>query len=190
MKTLFTADSHFGHANIIKYSNRPYSDVDEMDNKMIHNWNQVVAPDDVVYHLGDFSMGQKQASEYRKRLNGTIHLIAGNHDKKALREKELFASVNPILEIEVREGDLFAAIVLCHYSMKIWNHAHHGSWHLFGHSHGSLADDPQSLSFDIGVDCWNYFPVSLYQIKARMDKKTYKSIDHHGRSDRFDAQPR
>lgn len=175
MNVLFTADTHFGHANIIKYSKRPFRDVHEMDNMLIHNWNAVVGQDDVVYHLGDFSLGSKPVRYYRDRLNGKIHLIVGNHENKALDDPEAFASVRDYGEINVGGQ----RIVLLHYGMRVWNKSHHGSWHLYGHSHGSLPDDPNALSCDVGVDCWNYTPVAMHQLKALMAKKTWKPIDHH-----------
>jgi calcineurin-like phosphoesterase family protein len=64
--------------------------------------------------------------------------------------------------------------------MKVWNGSHKGDWQLYGHSHGTLPDDPNALSCDVGVDCWNYFPVSMEQLRAKMKTKNYKSIDHHG----------
>jgi calcineurin-like phosphoesterase family protein len=63
--------------------------------------------------------------------------------------------------------------------MRVWNHSHHGSWHLFGHSHGTLTDDTDSLSLDVGVDCWGYSPVSMEQLDAKMATKTFKPVDHH-----------
>ena len=70
-------------------------------------------------------------------------------------------------------------IVLSHYAMRIWDRSHFGTWHLFGHSHGSMPDDPTSRSLDVGVDVWNYRPVSYEQIKARMATKTWQPVDGH-----------
>jgi calcineurin-like phosphoesterase family protein len=66
--------------------------------------------------------------------------------------------------------------------MRVWNKSHHGAWHLYGHSHGTLPDDPNALSFDCGVDCHNYTPISFEQVEAIMAKKTFKPIDHHGKA--------
>lgn len=173
----FTSDTHYGHANIIKYSKRPFSNVDEMNNAIINNHNSIVRPNDTVYHLGDFALGGGTAEPYLNRLNGQIHLIIGNHEKPALRVKHKFASVDYYKEISI-EGKRY---ILCHYAFKVWNKSQHGSRHLFGHSHGSLLDDPNALSLDVGVDCWNYFPVSINQIEEKMKLKTWKPVDHHGK---------
>ena len=63
--------------------------------------------------------------------------------------------------------------ILLHYAMKIWRSSFRGTWHLYGHSHGSLPDDPNSLSFDVGVDCHDYYPISYKEVKAIMAKKTW-----------------
>ena len=78
----FTSDTHFGHANIIKYAHRPYTDVDEMNKALIDNWNSVVKPNDIVFHLGDFMFGNiNRFWEYRSRLNGKIYLVHGKVKK-------------------------------------------------------------------------------------------------------------
>ena len=89
-KVFFTSDTHFGHKNIIKYCNRPFSDIDEMNKVLINNWNKVVSEGDIVFHLGDFAFGGFPLWEsIRSRLNGSIYLIRGNHDfKQNLQNKE------------------------------------------------------------------------------------------------------
>lgn len=174
--TFFISDTHFGHANIIKYSNRPFANVDEMNNTLIHNWNSVVKPEDEVWHLGDFALGGGTAEKYLSRLNGKIHLIVGNHENPALRIREKFASVDYYREIYVERQ----LIILCHYAFRVWNKSHHGSYNLFGHSHHTLPDDPNLLSLDMGVEGWNYTPASFYQVREKMKHKTWRPVDHHG----------
>lgn len=80
-KIWVTSDTHFNHANIIRYCARPYADTEEMNKDLIKRWNAIVRPQDIVYHLGDFGMGNKEAiSKWRRALNGKIKLIKGNHD--------------------------------------------------------------------------------------------------------------
>ena len=179
MNYWFTGDTHFGHANIIKYCNRPFKDVVEMNEAIISNWNKVVQPNDLVYHLGDFCFGTTDThfDMYFKRLNGLIVFIKGNHDKLAWKNRaKFYASSDSYREIKI-DGQ---PITLCHYAMRVFNKSHHGAWHLYGHSHGSLLDDPHSLSFDVGVDCHNYTPINLEQVKEIMSRKLWKPIDHHG----------
>lgn len=186
MKRFFTSDSHFGHRNIIKYSNRVDPEtgqqfdltpqgVEKMDETMISIWNSIVRPNDEVYHLGDFSMGRTAVPNIVRRLNGNIHLVWGNHDSDQVRSLECWASSQPYLEIKEQGQHL----VLCHYSMRVWNRSHHGAIMLYGHSHGSLPGNNQSL--DVGVDCWGYKPVSLDEIKGRLSTlPPYRAVDHHG----------
>jgi len=79
------ADTHFGHFNIIRYCGRPFADADEMNSKIINNWNSIVMPDDLVYHLGDFALGPSESVRaYRRRLNGSIEMVMGNHDHRSV----------------------------------------------------------------------------------------------------------
>lgn len=165
-KVFFIGDTHFGHANIIKYCKRPFSSAQEMDAMLIKNWNDVVEPGDTVYHLGDFAF-DRHPEKYLNRLNGIKHLIKGNHDKQP-SIKHGWASINDYREIRV-EGQ---HIVLFHFACRVWHRSHKGSWMLYGHSHGTLPDDRTLLSIDVGVDCHNFKPISFNQIKTIMKKKT------------------
>lgn len=80
MKIWFTSDHHFFHTNVIRYCGRPYATVEEMNEKLVANWNSVVGPDDIVYHIGDFSMAIRPVETFTKRLMGKKILVAGNHD--------------------------------------------------------------------------------------------------------------
>lgn len=174
MKIYYTSDTHFGHANIIKYSNRPFKDVEEMNYELIRRWNEVVSPEDTVYHLGDFGFASAEKNNrIAVQLNGAQKFILwGNHCKSTPTG---FTKLGQCHEIY----DNNHKIVMCHYGMRVWNKSHHGALHLYGHSHGSLPGDSQSL--DVGVDCWDWYPVDLEQILRRM--KTLPSrtaVDHHG----------
>jgi calcineurin-like phosphoesterase family protein len=166
----FTADTHFGHAAIIRHQNRPFTSVDEMDEALISRWNSCIGRGDTVYHLGDFCFrAGKGADSYLARLNGTIHLISGNHDNETVRDHTgLFASVQSMLTIKL-EGQ---RIVLFHYPLREWPFAYSGAWHLFGHVHGNLDDHPHGFSLDVGVDSHHYRPWSLSELTAKFEHRT------------------
>lgn len=175
----FTSDTHFDHANIIRYSNRPFADVDEMNEALIANWNACVKPGDVVYHLGDFALARKVSSDrvrrLRERLHGSIHLVVGNHDSAATVNADCWTWVGDYKRIKIAGQ----RIVLLHYAMRVWHGQHRGAWHLYGHSHGNLPDDPESKSFDVGVDACDYRPVHFDEVAERMANKTFVPVDHH-----------
>lgn len=185
MENYFTSDLHLDHANIIKYANRPFSSAGEMNEAIIKNFNSKVKPNDNLYIIGDVLFAKpERALALIKRLNGHKFLIRGNHDKKMDKEVlNQFQWVKDLAEIYIQDKDAHGGkqmLVLCHYAMRVWNKSHHGTWHLYGHSHGSLPDDPSSLSIDVGVDCHNFSPLSYQDVKRIMSKKTYKPVDHHG----------
>lgn len=181
MNIFFTSDTHYAHAKIIEYCNRPFKDVQEMDEELISRHNSKVKPADTVYHLGDFALVKDISliKGYVQKLNGQIHLIRGNHDDK--REKGLrgFADVKHYKEITIGEQK----IILMHYAMKVWNKSHYGSWQLHGHSHGSLPRDYTMKQLDVGVDCWNYAPISFEEVSEEMKKHSFVPVDHHGKAD-------
>lgn len=183
----FTSDTHFGHKNIIrgtsnwedKSSCRPFDSIKKHDETLIQNWNKVVGYNSIVYHLGDLTFNYREIENTLKRLNGYIVLLPGNHDDlrklRDLKNKCRFDICEQLKEIKIDNQKL----VLCHYAMKVWNNCHRGSYHLYGHSHGSLPDDPNSLSIDVGVDCHNFSPISYEQVVEIMSKKNFKPLDHH-----------
>lgn len=177
-KLFFTADHHFGHKNILKYSERPFKSVAEMDDALIKRWNEKVGPNDTVYHLGDVGLNAPQELEnILNQLNGTIYLIKGNHEKSALACRKRFEWVKDYYELRVEDESAPRGqqnIVLFHYGMRVWNASHWGTYHLYGHSHGMLKDDPTMRAFDVGVDCHNYYPISYEEVKGIMGKKTWE----------------
>jgi calcineurin-like phosphoesterase family protein len=170
MTTFFTSDTHFGHAGIIRHQNRPFNSVMAMDESLISHWNSVVAADDTVYHLGDFCFRASQGADtYLARLQGTIHLITGNHDDDTIRDHAgLFASVNSMLTVRV-EGQ---RIVLFHYPLREWPFAYSDAWHLFGHVHGNLDRQPHGFSLDVGVDSHEFRPLSFQQVAAKFEHRS------------------
>jgi calcineurin-like phosphoesterase family protein len=156
----FIADLHFGHSNIVKYCNRPFKDVMEMDDTIINNWNSVVNSQDTVYVIGDFCFGN--ASYYIEKLKGNKVFLAGSHDKDLYKLGLIKHEIWNLKE----ENE---TIILCHYCMRVWHKSHFNSWHLFGHSHGRLV--PEGKSMDVGVDCNNFYPISLDRIREIMKDK-------------------
>ncbi|ODT74484.1 MAG: hypothetical protein ABS76_36850 [Pelagibacterium sp. SCN 64-44] len=164
-RVLFTADTHFGHQNIIRFCNRPFRDIDEHDEVLIANWNAAVQPGDVVWHLGDFGYRGDNARLAKNfdRLNGVKNLIIGNHDRPFVREKLPWNSVEHMADIVV-DG---RRLILSHYAMRVWPAMRRGVYMLFGHSHTNLAGNAQSC--DVGVDAFQYRPVTLDEIRAHLD---------------------
>ena len=181
MSIWFTADTHFAHYNIIKYCYRPFESAQHQDRTLIENWNSVVGVKDEVYHLGDVGKGSSQFlyDNILSKLNGKIYLIKGNHDKEVLKSPALerFEWVKDVHFLKVQgsqyHGKDKLEIFLSHYAHRTWAKSFHGSLHCFGHSHGGLP--PHGKSFDVGVDCWNYMPVSLIQVVEFA--KTLEHID-------------
>ena len=165
MNIWVTSDTHFSHYNIIKYCNRPFTSIKEHDETLIDNWNFLVQPNDLVYHLGDVIFGSREhCIELLSRLNGKIFLISGNHDKCALRQevRTRFIDVKQLHQIKYVLNNTTFELVLCHYAMRVWNKCHHGSLHCFGHSHGKLVGGRSSM--DVGVDVNNFRPIHINKV--------------------------
>lgn len=180
----FTSDTHFWHSNIIKFCNRPFSSVAEMNDTIIDNWNSVVKENDIVFHLGDFGFcGSQQLKRIFERLNGNIHLVIGNHDWKMLKDgsSQHFASISQQLSIIVNDQSIY----LNHYPFLCYAGTYRSKsqrvWQLFGHVHTSpLSDkglDNERMTnlfptqYDVGVDNNNFTPVSFEQVKTIIENQ-------------------
>ena len=169
MKTFVISDLHLGHANILRYSNRPYWTIEEMDSAIIFAWNDVVEDNDVVYVLGDFCLGDfDSASKYFRMLNGDIRVLYNywHHDKRWMKDVEgigiwkatvqsgsIISLVDQIVVIEKDVGEEHPEVtVLCHYPFEIWDRKHYGATHLFGHIHSKDGYMENSMRLDVGVD--------------------------------------
>lgn len=187
----FTSDQHFYHTNVIRYCNRPFATVEEMNEKLVQLWNETVAYNDEVYCLGDFSMAWRPVELFIKRLNGYKMLVPGNHDfchsvHKKSRHKENQDKWKRMYEEQgwkVLEEDNTLQIPgvanfnLSHLPYK-GDHVEAGErytaqrmkddgrWLLCGHVHNHWKMKDKMIN--VGVDVWNYKPVSLDQILALM----------------------
>lgn len=158
-----TSDTHFFHANIIKHCERPFSSVEAMNRHMVEAWNTVVKPLDTVWFLGDFCMkcSTGQAQEVLTALNGTKHLIVGNHDYPKIKELPGWASV--------RERLVYGGVYMDHYPVEDWPGRFMGIVHLHGHSHGQTKKMPRRL--DVGVDTNNFTPLNLRDVIASLQRE-------------------
>lgn len=184
--TWFTSDQHFLHSNIINYCDRPFSTIEEMDEKLIEDWNAFIKDGDTIFHLGDFSLGTfEQVAPIFKRLNGRIVMLDmdWHHDRRWIvfarhsAEIKNLKLISPSTVIKLDEQ----YIHLSHYPLARWDRQHYGSWHLFGHCHGRFR--PVGLAMDVGVDAvehevGKFRPLSLDEVKCFMDdKEINKGID-------------
>jgi len=171
LKHGFTSDTHFGHANIIKYCDRPFKDIDRMDEVLIKNWNARVKENDLVIFLGDFCFrGDLRAEDYLHRLNGHITFIKGNHDyKNSLNTRILSLLLN-----------ISGLTVYCTHNPKNFRSKY--SINLVGHVHEKWkiqkrGRNKKVLLINVGVDQWDYHPIDINEIL----KAIYKFKDEESK---------
>ena len=185
-KIFFTSDLHFNHAAIMKFCNRPFASVEEMNEKLIENWNNVVQPDSTVFHLGDFAWGHNWMP-ILNRLNGHKILIMGNHDfknKDSIAFKKGFDYVCQQLYINIEHRK----VILNHCPMLCYGGTYRVDsdkvYQLFGHVHSGPYNtelnaglDIERLhnlfptQYDVGVDNNNFTPVSWYEVNEKINKQ-------------------
>ena len=150
----FTADTHFDHANIIRFCDRPFTTVEEMNEALIANWNRKVHANDTVFIMGDMFFRTTDPEPILRRLKGKKHLIVGNHDSQWMKK-------------EASDGQ--HSFTLCHYPLLSWNHQRR-TWMIHGHIHEDTSMDfwPLILArenvLNAGVDVNNYEPVSFQEL--------------------------
>lgn len=170
MSTFLTSDTHFFHENVIKFCDRPYSSTEEMNYKLIQNWNSVVGHEDHVWHLGDVSFGTvEQTEQILLQLNGLKHLITGNHDRKGRCQKldwsKYFVSQDDYFRLKVKVGNMEYKAVLCHFPFSSWER---GYYNFHGHWHSTPKDyHSKYMQHDVGVDMNNYTPLLLQDAVTR-----------------------
>ena len=195
MKVAFCSDTHFYHKNIIKYQNRPFEDVAEMNAALIQRWNSVCDKDTVVYFLGDFILGgvgqERLVGGIINQLNFShLHFITGNHENgfhNWYRENKPsnITLYGPYIETTINGQRM----TLSHFPVLSWNKKSHGSWMLHGHSHGNIAatsKDSKSIGkiLDVGVDTNNFYPYEFEYVQEIMSEKPIcgelkELTDHH-----------
>jgi calcineurin-like phosphoesterase family protein len=166
MRYWFTSDCHFDHENIIKYCNRPFSSINDMNDSLIENWNERVDPDDMVFHIGDFAFKKpsKSIKKLLNQLNGNIILIRGNHDLASYTKiivDDMIITLNKKrfqLVHDPKEATHGYYLVLC-------GHVH------LNYKFNTLRDyDSEYDVCNVGVDQWGFYPVSIEEIL-----KSYKN---------------
>lgn len=185
MSVYFTSDSHFGHRAMIERQWRPqFATVAEMNEYMVDNWNVVVGPKDIVWHLGDFGMGgMMHFLQIVPRLHGTIHLITGNHDhpwpggRDAHKYQQAwldagFASIQQYARRRIHGTN----VMMCHFPYEVderhgalfkrYQLQDDGDWLIHGHVHGAWKVKGRQIN--VGVDVWDFRPVHLDQIAEIM----------------------
>lgn len=187
MKRYFTSDLHFSHANIIKYCDRPYKSVEQMNADIIRRWNNVITPEDLVYIIGDFGyINIEEGKDLLSQLNGSKILILGNHDDNLSKcEKMGFLAVVDSLEIELCK----IKFKLYHYPyftwkdwfgkyIRGWNLSHFDRRHfpgdedvlLHGHVHNRWGKHNKAKTMiNVCWDVWNR-PVGLNEIISILKK--------------------
>jgi calcineurin-like phosphoesterase family protein len=196
-KLYFTSDPHYNHANIIKYCKRPFTDVEEMNYRLILNWNSLISHDDKVFILGDFAYGDKMdLTRILNQLSGQKYLIKGNHDRDNCIPNFKFVEVfEGYKTMYVKDPDGHREITLCHFPMMSWQSSHKGSWNLHGHWHNNnvrVAEGPpeeereisdyvkeeyiysnllRPTQYDVGVDGNGFAPISYFEVKKIIQDK-------------------
>ena len=170
----FTADPHFGHANIIKYCNRPFENVEEMNQVLIERWNNKVNRDDKVFVLGDFALASsKDIIKWGRALNGNKTLILGNHDR-ASKTVYLEAGFQEVIKYPILWNEFY---ILSHApkmndDMGIY-------FNIFGHVHDDpMYPDVSSNGVCISMERTNYEPVSFKEVARLISSPEYQqSLD-------------
>lgn len=170
----FISDLHLGHQNIIRLCNRPFADVEEMDEALIENWNRRVGKDDLVYLLGDIVWDRKRVPDYMERLQGRKVLIStGNHDASWVKREEYhvyFESVIPYLETKLCGHP----VTLCHYPLLEWKDSREETeaklgYLIHGHIHNRVSEEYRMLyiqhnALNAGVDVNNFAPATFEEL--------------------------
>lgn len=165
------SDTHFNHENIIKYCNRPFHNVHEMNEAIVENWNKEIKPEDIVYHLGDVYFAKKaDSTNILGRLNGRKRLILGNHDDG--KNKILQATFQKILCWRMfSEFGLVLTHVPIHRASLFAHRAEQNLVNVHGHIHQNLVllenQHPDPKYKNVSVEHTNYGPVNIETLRVK-----------------------
>lgn len=175
-KILIWSDPHFGHKNVIKYSPRPYADVTEMNEMLIHNYNSVVGVNDYVIWCGDVAfLNDTLANNILRRLNGYKILIVGNHDMYKKKVKKLeFDEIYLLYDIEI--GGV--TIVFTHFPI---NNLPKPAISVHGHIHNN--DDVSPQHINVSVERTDYTPVLFDKIVTEAQKRVLQITTGKNKND-------
>lgn len=181
MNTWVTSDLHFGHKNIMTFCREARArfklDLEYMNEAMVKEWNDLIAPEDTVYILGDVAfLPAQKATEYMRRLNGNKILVEGNHDRKLLQDRNFrdeFVEVHKYLDVNYNG----TKVVMFHYPIAEWDQMHRGAVHLHGHLHGGESGMEAFRCRDMGMDATGRIAVTIED--AIRDAMTGKIKGHH-----------
>lgn len=164
-KVFLIGDTHFSHRNIIKYCNRPFLDVDDMNEQLIKNWNKVVSANDIVYVVGDFALcGKQKIIEIGQRLNGRKRLILGNHDQASM-ETYRQAGFEMIYNRPIVLDEFF----IISHEPKVGFSPNTPFANIFAHVHDNPAyADCSARSFCVSAERIAYAPIEFEAIKEFM----------------------
>lgn len=190
MDIWFTGDRHFYHKNILRHMSARSelgSTVEEMNEALVELHNAYVKPGDLVYDHGDVSFGGvEDTGKLLDRLNGQLYLIIGNHDKVLENSglKKKFCGIKDRVNISINDDTAIGGkrrIVAGHYSQRTWDKMHYGSWHTFGHSHGTLPMHESIPAVDVGVDSikillGEFRPINYEELRMLLKDKQWQGI--------------
>lgn len=191
-KIFLTSDSHFGHDRGFVYESRGFNSIEEHDTALIERWNSAVSPEDIVFHLGDVMLGDNEhGMECLRKLNGTIHIIPGNHDSAT--RIQLYKTLPNVTVQEPTEYGLQPTGGYFKHRKYLFMLTHHPSQtsnlekscylrehilNIHGHTHSKkIFERDIPYAFNCAMDAHNCTPVLLDDAIEMMKEKVKECIE-------------
>lgn len=189
----FSSDFHLGHTNILRYDNRDFKSIRDHDEYILNVCRNTLTPKDNFYYLGDFAYRNNQGDpkdyfDELAKIGCNLYFVKGNHDHRdtVTLFKKYGTYLGEKCTIKLRYKNEPYQVILDHFANRIWNRSHHGSFHLYGHSHDKLEHEPWGRSMDVGIMSafrinGDYSLFSFEQIHGILSARPIKLVgDHHG----------